>query len=468
MNNDPKNRESRARRTPTVSQGRPSANRTRAVTAVSKSGTTAVAKASPKKRKQNALVRSVKNSRAVRAADKKIRHDNAAWEREEVVRVRGGVDGGMLAIILILVALGCIAVFSASYPEAVRLSETNDGLMFIKSQLLFCLGGLGLMAFVAWFPMEWWRKWAPFAAYGLAAVLLVAALFVGTVKGVTKRWIAIGPINIQPSEIMKLGIILMIAWYFEKYQNKMNDLRLPEKELKKWHILYPFLLLGGACGLVVLGKHLSGTIIIALIGAAMLLVGGSRIGWLAKYGVPVAVAAFVGYVAINPYALKRLTTFGNQDTADKLDELYQTTQGLYAIGSGGIFGVGLGESRQKFSYLSAAHTDFIFAIWCEEWGFCGAVALIVLFLLFLWRGYVIALRAPDKFTMLTAFGITTHIGLQAFFNMCVVTSLFPNTGVTLPFFSYGGSSLIINLFEMGILLAISRQYYKKKSELRRK
>ena len=148
--------------------------------------------------------------------------------------------------------------------------------------------------------------------------------------------------------------------------------------------------------------------------------------------------------------------------------MYQTTQSIYAIGSGGLFGVGLGESRQKFSYLSAAHTDFIFAVWCEEWGFIGAVTLIALFLLFMWRGYVIALRAPDKFTMLTAFGITTHVGIQAFFNMCVVADMFPNTGITLPFFSYGGSSLIVLLFEMGILLSISRQYYRKKSDLRKK
>lgn len=465
MNNNPRKSESRAHRTPTVSQGRPSTNRTRAVTSASK---TAVTKASPKKKKQNALVEAVKNSRGVRAVEKRYNRANAKWEREEVVRVRGWVDGGMLAIILILVALGCIAVFSASYPEAVRVTEENDGLMYIRSQILYCIGGLVLMTVVARMPIHWWRIWAPFAAYGLSAILLVAALFIGTAKGVTKRWIAIGPINVQPSEIMKLGLILMIAWYFDKYQGKMNDLSLPKKERKKWHILYPFIILGGACVLVLAGKHLSGTVIIALIGAAMLLVGGSRPQWLAMYGAPVMLGALAAYVASNPYALKRLTTYGNQDTADKLDELYQTTQGLYAIGSGGLFGVGLGESRQKFSYLSAAHTDFIFAIWCEEWGFFGAVALIALFLLFLWRGYVIALRAPDKFTMLTAFGITTHIGLQAFCNMCVVTALFPNTGVTLPFFSYGGSSLIINLFEMGILLAISRQYYKKKSDLRRK
>ena len=138
---------------------------------------------------------------------------------------------------------------------------------------------------------------------------------------------------------------------------------------------------------------------------------------------------------------------------------------MYAIGSGGIFGVGLGASRQKYSYLGAAHTDFIFSIWCEEMGFVGAVLLIVLFILFVWRGYVIALRAPDKYTMLTAFGITTHIGLQAFLNMCVASDLIMNTGVTLPFFSYGGSALVITLAEMGILLKISRRFYRRKEDI---
>ncbi len=467
MNNDPKKRASRARRTPTVSQGRSSRNRTRAVTAVSKSGAAAVTKASPKK-KQNSLVQSVKNSRPVRAVSKHYRHGNAAWEREEVVRVRGGVDGMMLAIILVLVAFGCVAVFSASYPEAVRVSKEHDGMMYIKAQLGFCLAGFAVMAVAANVKISFWRPWAHYGAYGLALVLLIAAQFVGTIKGVTKRWINIFGINVQPSEIMKVGIILMLAWYFDKYEKKMSDLSMSPKERFRWHIVYPYAILGTACVLVLLGKHLSGTIIVACIGALLCLVGGSRILWLIATGLPIVVLGGGVYLALNPYAWERVTTYQNKETADVLDEMYQTMQGLYAIGSGGLFGVGLGESRQKFSYLYAAHTDFIFAIWCEEWGFLGAVALIVLFLLFLWRGYLIALRAPDKFTMLTAFGITTHIGLQAFFNMCVVTSIFPNTGVTMPFFSYGGSSLIINMFEMGVLLAISKQYYKKKSELRRK
>ena len=357
-------------------------------------------------------------------------------------------------------------MFSASYPEAVR--KTADGMTYIKSQILYVVIGFAIMALMAWvIPVNFYRSWAPVTAYIVAVLLLIIVLFYGTAVGVTKRWIAVGPINIQPSEIMKLAIILMIAWYFDKYEKQMNDPRHGFGEQFKWNTIYPILILGAACGLVLIGKHLSGTIIVGMIGLLMLIVGGCNLKWLFATGIPLAAAAIGGFLALNPYALKRITTC-TDDNADKLDELYQTTQSIYAIGSGGLFGVGLGESRQKFSYLSAAHTDFIFAVWCEEWGFIGAVTLIALFLLFMWRGYVIALRAPDKFTMLTAFGITTHVGIQAFFNMCVVADMFPNTGITLPFFSYGGSSLIVLLFEMGILLSISRQYYRKKSDLRKK
>lgn len=484
MNNENGNRASHARRRPDTSAAGPRTNRSSSVRPAQRTpsfgnnvqryssgtvrsssasrtsqGTRAVTKSDPKRitKQENKLVKAQQRKRDAAVAE-------AKWQ-EDIVRVRGGIDGAMLAIILILVALGSIAVFSASYPEAVR--KTGDGMAYIRNQVLYAVIGLGIMAFMAWFPIRVYRSWAPIAAYSVAAVLLVVVLFIGTSEGVTMRWIDVGPFNIQPSEIMKIGIILMIAWYFDKYEKRMNDPKLPFKEQYKWNTIYPILILGLACGLVLIGKHLSGTIIVGMIGLLMLIVGGCKLKWLFATGIPIAVAAIGGFLIANPYALKRITTFTDEN-ADKLDELYQTTQSIYAIGSGGLFGVGLGESRQKFSYLSAAHTDFIFAIWCEEWGFLGAVALIALFLLFMWRGYVIALRAPDKFTMLTAFGITTHVGIQAFFNMCVVSDMFPNTGITLPFFSYGGSSLIVLLFEMGILLAISRQYYRKKSDLRRK
>ncbi len=458
MNNDNRNRARHARQRPETNpqHGRQVVSHTHNPSPKTGTASTrAVTKADPKR--ENKLVKTRQKSRNAAVAE-------AKWQ-EDIVRVRGGIDGAMLAIILILVALGSITVFSASYPEAVR--KTADGMTYIKSQILYVTIGFVFMAFMAWLPINFYRSWAPVTAYSIAALLLVIVLFIGTSEGVTMRWIDVGPFNIQPSEIMKLAIILMIAWYFDKYEKQMNNSRVPFGEQYKWNTIYPILILGAACGLVLIGKHLSGTIIVGMIGLLMLIVGGCNLKWLFATGIPLAVLAIGGFLALNPYALKRITTFTDEN-ADKLDELYQTTQSIYAIGSGGLFGVGLGESRQKFSYLSAAHTDFIFAVWCEEWGFIGAVFLIALFLLFMWRGYVIALRAPDKFTMLTAFGITTHVGIQAFFNMCVVADMFPNTGITLPFFSYGGSSLIVLLFEMGILLSISRQYYRKKSDLHRK
>ncbi len=474
MNNDNRNRASHARRRPEQT-GTSGTQNSRAVRSpqqtASVSGrprTAPQSQPSPKAGTQ-AVVRTDNTKKIAKREQKLVKareraQAEARWQ-EDIVRVRGGIDGAMLAIILILVALGSITVFSASYPEAVR--KTGDGMTYIRSQIGYVLLGFVFMALAAWFPIDKWRRWAPVTAYCIAAVLLIAVLFIGTSEGVTKRWIDLGPVNIQPSEVMKLAIILMIAWYFDKYENRMNTPRQNWKIQYQWNTIFPIVILGGACGLVLSGKHLSGTIIVGMIGLLMLIVGGCKLKWLFATGIPLAIVVIGGFLALNPYALKRITTF-TDDNADKLDELYQTTQSIYAIGSGGLFGVGLGESRQKFSYLTAAHTDFIFAVWCEEWGFLGALALIALFVLFMWRGYVIALRAPDKFTMLTAFGITTHVGIQAFFNMCVVADMFPNTGITLPFFSYGGSSLVVLLFEMGILLSISRQYYRKKSDLRRK
>ena len=225
---------------------------------------------------------------------------------------------------------------------------------------------------------------------------------------------------------------------------------------------FPMCFIGIACVLVLLEKHLSGTVIIGAIGVAVMIVGGCHFMYTSITTLIAGICAAAVYLMQNPYALKRITTFTSEN-ADTLGEAWQTTQGVLAIGSGGLFGVGFSESRQKFGYVSMAHNDFIYTIWCEELGFVGAVLLIGLFLLFLWRGYVIAMRAPDTFSMLTVFGITTQVALQAFLNMMVVCDIIPNTGISLPFFSYGGSSLIMLMIEMGIILSVSKQYYRKKT-----
>ncbi len=403
-----------------------------------------------------------KKTAALVAKQKRDAEKEAAWQKD-IVRVRGGVDVVMLVIILLLVAFGTIAVFSSSYPVAI--AEGREANYYIIRQVEFVALGAAAMVVICLLPINFWKKWLPIVAYAVSAVLLAYTAVRGLAAGVTHRWVRLGPIQLQPSELMKVSVILMLAWYADKFGSRTSELD-DKKTRYRWEILYPCLILGGACGLVMIGKHLSGTIIVGLIGLAMLIIGGTRLTWLFGTLLPAGALAIGAYLIVNPYAFKRITTFTDEN-ANKLDELYQTTQSLYAIGSGGLFGVGIGESRQKYSYLTAAHTDFIFAIWCEEWGFVGAVFLILLFLAFVWRGCVIAVRAPDKFTMLTAFGITVHIGLQAFLNMCVASDIIMNTGITLPFFSYGGSSTLVTMAEMGILLAISRQSYRTKAQLRR-
>lgn len=384
------------------------------------------------------------------------------WQKE-VVRVRGGIDVFMLAIILILLALGSITVFSASYPRAV--AENVGSGYYIVKQLKYLLIGFAVMAVAILLPVKWYKNWAPIFAYIVSCVLLVAVLFMGKSVGEAVRWIKVGSFSIQPSELMKVSLVLMIAWYIDKYEKRIKDIDHGLQSYK-WNVLYPCIILGFACVLVLIGKHLSGTIIVGCIGFFMLIVAGCKLSWLLWTVLPVGAAAIGGFLALNPYALKRITTFTDEN-ADILSDLWQTTQSVYAIGSGGLFGKGFGQSQQKYGFLGNAHTDFIFSIWCEELGFIGAVALILLFLLFIWRGYVISLRSPDKFTMLTAFGITTHVGIQVFLNMCVASDIIMNTGVTLPFFSYGGSALIVLMGEMGILLSISRRYYRKKSDIER-
>ena len=496
MNNDPRNRTSHARRRPqnttdqaprrTAQSGRPSTSQQNRQGVQNRQNQPTGQRRNPQSRTDNGYKfsagtprRSGTNPTPVRhvttltpADERRIarREERAIREykreeewQKEVVRVRGGIDVFMLAIILIMLALGSITVFSASYPRAI--SENVSSSYYIANQAKLLVIGFVVMVVAILIPVKWYKNWAPIPAYIVSAILLVAVLFIGRSVGEAVRWIKIGPFNLQPSELMKISLVLMIAWYAEKYEKQMKDLGRG-KESYKWNIIYPCIILGMACVLVLIGKHLSGTIIVGCIGFLMLILAGCKLSWLLCTVLPVAAGAIGIFLALNPYALKRITTFTDEN-ANVLDELYQTTQSIYAIGSGGLFGKGFGQSQQKYGYLGNAHTDFIFSVWCEELGFIGAVALILLFLLFIWRGYVIALRSPDKFTMLTAFGITTHVGIQAFLNMCVASDIIMNTGVTLPFFSYGGSALIVLMGEMGILLSISRQYYRKKSDIDR-
>lgn len=389
--------------------------------------------------------------------------DTAAPEKtQRVVRVRGSMDRIFLALVIVLVCLGSIMVFSASYPYAE--SKYGDSMYFIRRQLIFAAAGLVAMFLISRIPYSFFRLIAP-AFYGVGIVLLIATLLVGYSEGVAKRWLGIPntSFSFQPSEVMKVALVLMLAWYLER---RRDEVVTRGKNNRKTTILYgiifPAMIIVPAVGLVLLEKHLSGTVILLGIGIAVLFAGGSHLGWMSLIFGGGGIAAGGLFIATNQYAFDRLMGFVNgRSSMEMTDDRWQTVYGLLAIGSGGLLGLGLGQSRLKYRWVSMAHNDFIFTIWCEEMGFVGALALILLFAALVWRGYVIAMRAPDTFSSLTVFGLTTHVAIQVILNIAVVTDIIPNTGITLPFFSYGGTSLLILMAEMGIILSISRHSLQK-------
>ncbi|MFY9381913.1 MAG: putative peptidoglycan glycosyltransferase FtsW [Eubacteriales bacterium] len=383
----------------------------------------------------------------------------ASEGRREYIRVKVAPDRIMIVLILLLVSIGSVVVFSASYPYA--LSRGLDSYYYVRRQIVFVALGLFVMAVIMRLPHTLIKRCAPIV-YGVAFVLLIVVLFIGVSEGAARRWIYIkgAGITIQPSEIMKAGLVMMLAWYIDR---RVEDIQkgAPTKRRLIYGVIVPGAFIVAACGLVLLEKHLSGTLILFIIGAIVMFIGGSSVGWMSVIFGALGISSGTAYLLANPYALQRVLTFLDEN-ADKLDEEWQTYQGLLAIGSGGLFGLGLGESRQKFSYISQPQNDYIFTVWCEEMGYIGAITVILIFIVFIWRGFTIAMRAPDTFSSLTVFGIISHVAIQAILNVAVVTDTIPNTGISLPFFSYGGSSLIILLAEMGVVLSISRYSRQRK------
>ena len=371
-------------------------------------------------------------------------------KKNELIKQKATVDKGLLTLIIILLSLGTVMVLSSGYPYAVY--HYGDGFYFIKRQTIYlAIGAMALIIFSK-LPSELYKKTAP-AFYGICIILLLLVLIGGFSEGVARRWLGVPgtPLSFQPSELMKLGIILMLSWWADKNrESKKTFVR---------EILFPGLILFSACGLVLLEKHLSGTVILVAIGLCVLFVSGTSVKRMVlSYG-SVGISGAALFLLTNEYAMKRIESFLNPN-ADILSDKWQTTQGLYAIGSGGLWGRGIGNSVQKYSYVSEPQNDFIFTIWCEETGYIGAILLILLFLLLIIKGFKTAQKADNLFSSLVAFGITAQVGIQAFLNMAVVSDLIPNTGISLPFFSYGGSSLVILMAEMGILLSISKRARK--------
>lgn len=371
----------------------------------------------------------------------------------------GEVDIVFFLIVIALLVIGIIMMFSASYAWAI--SEGEEGTYYAFNQIKNAIIGLVIMCILCMIDYHFFQKsYVAICSYVIPVVLLVLVFVPGlgvTENGAT-RWIAIGSFNFQPSELMKIGIVIFFAYYIDKYQNKMR---------KFWSGIFPLLVcLAIVAALLVAEPHLSATIIIVLMGLILIFVGGASIRQLILLGVAaVGILALVMFFMSDSYDYIETRIESWLDPfADSLGDTWQTCQSLIAIGSGGLFGLGLGESRQKYLYLPESKNDFVFAIVCEELGFVGAVVVILLFALLVIRGFYIAAHARDKFGSLLAIGLTSHIGIQAFFNIAVVSNLFPNTGISLPFFSYGGTALILQLAEMGIVLNISRRRYRVEPE----
>ncbi|MBO5929202.1 MAG: cell division protein FtsW [Clostridia bacterium] len=360
-------------------------------------------------------------------------------------------------ILLILVlAVGLVCLFSASFAYS-YYRNGGDSYYYIKRQLIFAVIGLGAMFAVSFVDYHFLKRFA-FAALFVSWGLLVLVLLLPRIQNV-HRWIRVAGIQFQPSEIAKFSIILLFSYLIAEHQNSM-------KRFKKGFL--PLIgILGITCGLVFVEPHLSGTILLLAIGLVMMFIGGTRLLHLGGTIGLGCVAALV-LVLVMGYEQDRIQVWLDPlgvYTSDMVfasgqsgrDAAWQTVQSLYAIGSGGLMGEGLGNSRQKHSFLPEPQNDFIFAIVCEELGFIGALLIIVLFALLVWRGFYIGMRAPDKFGSLLAIGLTAQVGIQVVFNLAVVTNTFPNTGISLPFFSYGGTSLVMLLMQMGVVLSVSRQ-----------
>ncbi len=374
---------------------------------------------------------------------------------------KGNADITFLLIVLALLISGLVMLFSAGYSYAYY--KYNDSTYFILRQGLFAVIGVAVMMVVSKINYNHFRLIAT-PLTGISAFLLVLVLFLPEWKDGFKRWINLGFVTFQPSEIAKIAIVLFFAWACEKWQkqiaNNSKDIRVDTK--------YAFICGAVAlafAGLVLLENHLSGTILMVVIAIVMLYLGGFNKLWFIAGLAVVAVAAIL--VVANPelleeYAGERITAWLDKDY-EPTGARWQTNHSLFAIGSGGFLGQGLGQSKQKFLYVSEPQNDFIFAIVCEELGLVGATAILVLFALLVWRGFVIAANCRSKFGALLAMGIVFQVGLQTVLNILVVTDTLPNTGISLPFFSYGGTSLVMLLVEMGMVLSVSRASNIKKN-----
>ena len=369
-----------------------------------------------------------------------------SYAKEDRCALRGEtVDIPFLLLILLLLFVGLGMLYSASYAQSEYDTGYTSSTRYLQKQAICAAIGLVAMYFFSRIPAAVWYR-AAWPLYGVSIVLLLSVLVIGEEVNGAKRWINLAGIQFQPSEIAKFTMILLFARLTRTFGQRAKEFR--------FGVLGFGAALLGILVPLALEKHLSAIMLMGMVAVVMMFVAGTHPKWLLA-GAGAAVLFVLIYIRFMGYAGDRVTAWLHPEN-DPGDTGYQILQSLYAIGSGGLFGLGLGKSKQKYLYLPFQYNDYIFAIICEEVGLFGAVLIIALFACTILRGYWIALRASDRFSTVFAAGLVTLIAVQTILNLAVVTNLLPSTGIALPFFSYGGTALAVNLGEMGIVLSISR------------
>lgn len=390
--------------------------------------------------------------------------------------IKNSMDLPFFLILLLVLSIGLVMLLSSSYFYAYYNAEGNNPLHYFTRQLFFAVIGLGIMYAISKFDYHQLKDLSVWGM-GIALFLLIVVLLFPSEDGI-KRWLGVGPITFQPSEVAKFVLILFLARGLDKDYKKLTSSKLSKVPFAKslyemsgkkiviaqgtttlFYYLFVVLVIAG---LVALESHLSGTILVMGIGVIMLWLGEGRARWfvigaiLAVILVAIVILEYDNIPLLRDYMAERIKAWLDKEY-EPTGARWQTNQSLYAIGSGGFFGAGLGNSKEKYLYVSEPQNDFIFAIVCEELGFVGATGILLLYATLIWRGVIIGMRARDRFGALIAFGMVLHLALQVALNVAVVTDTLPNTGIGLPFFSYGGSSMLICLAEMGVVLSVSRQ-----------
>ena len=360
-------------------------------------------------------------------------------------RREDAVDYPFLFLVLLLLTVGLTMLYSASYAQSEYDTGYAISTKYLQKQGACALIGLAAMFFFSRIPVRFWYRLA-WPLYGVSIVLLLSVLVIGQEVNGAKRWINLAGIQFQPSEVAKFTMILLFARLTRRYGQNAKRFR--------YGVLGFGMALMGILLPLALEKHLSAILLMGMVAVVMMFVAGTSPKWL-LIGAAAAVVFVLVYIQFMGYAGDRVSAWLHPEQ-DPGDTGYQILQSLYAIGSGGLFGLGFGKSRQKYLYLPFQYNDYIFAICCEELGLVGALAIVALFAVTILRGYWIALHARDRFSTVLASGLVTLIAVQTILNLCVVTNLLPSTGISLPFFSYGGTALAVNLGEMGIVLQISR------------